>query len=463
MSNAITTPRKELEPLKNTFRGGIHPETHKELTRDLPLRPIEAKGEMVFPLLQHIGKPAVPLVKKGDAVLVGQRIAEADGFVSAHVTSSVSGRVKAIEKRRVQNGQMAECIVIENDGAYTEIAGIGVRCDVSHLTPEEILQRIRDAGIVGLGGAGFPTHVKLSPKDPSAIRYLIANGSECEPYLTCTDQLMRTESSAIVEGLELMLRLFPNAEGVICIEDNKPEAITAMQQAVNGKTKLRVFPCQAKYGQGGEKMLIETIAGVFYPASMLPADVGCIVQNVCTIYAIERAVVFREPLYRHVFTLTGDTVASPGNFLVREGMSFAELLEEAGGLKEGACPRKAIVGGPVMGMAIPNLTVPIQKTSSGVALVSVDESEVAEGKMTSCLRCGRCTTVCPVGLLPQLMAEAVAMGDLERYEKKLYGLECLACGCCGFICPAKRPLVQTFMSTKAEILSRKRAQEGGKK
>ncbi len=449
--------------MNNTFRGGIHPETHKSLTRDLPLRPVEAKGEMVFPLLQHIGKPALPLVKKGDAVLVGQRIGEADGFVSAHVISSVSGKVKAVEKRRVQNGQMTECVVIENDGSYTSLEPYDNRYDVSHITGEEILRRIRDAGIIGLGGAGFPTHVKLSPKDPSAIRFLIANGSECEPYLTCTDQLMRTESAAIAEGLELMLRLFPNARGVICIEDNKPEAIAAMQAAVAGRQKLSVLPCKAKYGQGGEKMLIETVAGIFYPASMLPADVGCIVQNVCTIYAIERAVVYHEPLYRHVFTLTGDTVASPGNFIVRDGMSFAELLEAAGGLKEGACPRKAIVGGPVMGIAISSLSVPIQKTSSGVALVSVDESEVGQSKMTACLRCGRCATVCPVGLTPQMMADAVSVGDLERYEKKLYGLECLACGCCGFICPAKRPLVQMFLSAKAEILSRKRAQAGGKK
>ena len=324
----------------------------------------------------------------------------------------------------------------------------------------KILQRIRDAGIVGLGGAGFPTHVKLSPKDPSSIRFLIANGSECEPYLTCTDQLMRTESTAIAEGMELMLRLFPNAQGVICIEDNKPEAIAAMQQAVSGKAKLSVHPCRTKYGQGGEKMLIETVAGISYPASMLPADVGCIVQNVCTIYVIQRAIVYHEPLFRHVFTLTGDTVASPGNFIVRDGMSFAELIEMAGGLKEGACPRKAIVGGPIMGIAIPSLSVPIQKTSSGVALVSTDESEKGEAIMTSCLRCGRCSTVCPVGLVPRLMADAAATGDLERYEKKLYGLECLACGCCGFICPAKRPLVQTFLSTKAEILARKRAQKG---
>ena len=448
--------------VKNTFRGGVHPVGHKELSRDVPLRPIEAKGEMVFPLSQHIGKPAKALVKKGDAVLVGQRIAEADGLISANIACSCSGKVKALEKRRVQNGQMVECIVVENDGAYTPVEGTGVKQDIRKLSCQEIVQRVRDAGIVGLGGAGFPTHVKLSPKDPSAIHYVIANGSECEPYLTGMDQLMRSHAADIIEGIGIILRLFPNAQAVVVIEDNKPEAIAAMQEAAAGHEKISVLAAKAKYGQGGEKMLIETVAGINYPASMLPADVGCLVQNVGTIYAIYRAVAFNEPLFSHVFTLSGDAVNSPGNYIVREGMSFGELVEAAGGVKEGAEVKKVIVGGPVMGMALPSLDCPIQKTSGGAALVTVDENEIAEEQMTACLRCGRCTTVCPVGLMPQMMAEAVTSGDLERYEKKLYGLECIQCGCCGFICPAKRPLVQTFMRTKAEILARKRAEAEGK-
>ena len=449
--------------MKNTFRGGVHPISHKELTRDVPLRALDAKGEMVFPLFQHIGKPAKALVKKGDEVLVGQRIGEADGLISANVISSCSGKVKAVEKRRVQNGQMVECVIVDNDGQYTCLEGICKKQDVSGITREEIIQRIKDAGIIGLGGAGFPTHVKLSPKNPDAIQYVIANGSECEPYLTGIDQLMRTEADAIIEGFSLMLRLFPNAKGVVVIEDNKPEAIAAMQKASAGNDRISVLSAKTKYGQGGEKMLIETVAGINYPSSMLPADVGCIVQSVGTIYAIERAVVYREPLFTHTFTLSGDAVKTPGNFIVRDGMSFAELIEAAGGLKDGVTVKKAIVGGPIMGISIPNLDVPIQKTSSGVALVTVDQSETADSIMTSCLRCGRCTTVCPVGLLPQMMADAVQSGDLERYEKKLYGLECIQCGCCSYICPAKRPLTQTFMRTKAEILAQKRAEAGGKK
>lgn len=449
--------------MKYTFRGGVHPEGHKDLSREMPLQAFDPVGEMVFPLVQHIGKPARPIVKKNDPVLVGQRIAEADGFVSAHIISSCSGKVKAIEKRRTLTGEMLECIVVDNDGAYTLAEGVGEKQDTSGLYNAEILRLVQDAGIIGLGGAGFPTHVKLAPKDPGAIRYVIANGAECEPYLTCNDQLMRTRSHAIVEGLELTLRLFPNAEGVVAIEDNKPEAIAAMQAAIVGRERMRVLPLQAKYPQGGERSLIRVIAGVYFPITKLPADVGCIVLNVGTLYAIQRAVVYREPLYSHVLTLSGDAVKNPGNYVVRDGGSFAELLESAGGLKEGVTLKKALAGGPMMGIAMSSLDVPIQKMNNGLTLMAEDANETAEQQITACLHCGRCTTVCPVGLLPQMMADAVALGDLERYEKKLYGLECIQCGSCTYICPAKRPLMQTFKQTKAEIMARKRAQAGGKK
>ena len=228
--------------MKNAFRGGIHPPDHKDLTRDCPLQVLEAKGEMVFPLIQHIGKAAKALVKKGDAVLVGQLIAEADGPVSVGVACSCSGKVKTVEKRRVQNGQMVESIVVENDGLYTLSDGVGVRQDLQEIAVSEIIRRIRDAGIVGLGGAGFPTYVKLSPQNPEDIRYVIANGSECEPYLTAVDQLMRTYPEAVIEGLSLMLRVFPNAQGVVAVGDNKPEAFSAMQKA--SAVLNRKFPCE---------------------------------------------------------------------------------------------------------------------------------------------------------------------------------------------------------------------------
>ena len=260
--------------MKNTFRGGVHPAERKELSRDALLREFLPKGEMVFPLSQHIGKPAKAVVKKGDPVLVGQKLGEADGFVSACVISSCSGKVKAVEKRRTIAGTMTECVVVDNDGLYSPMEGLGEKQDLSGLTNQDILDRVKNAGIVGLGGAGFPTHVKLAPKEPDKIKYLIANGAECEPYITCNDQLMRSHAGGIVEGLELALRLYPNAECVIGIEDNKPEAILSMQQAVSGKDRMRVLPLHTKYPQGGERSLIRVIAGVDFPVSMLPADVG---------------------------------------------------------------------------------------------------------------------------------------------------------------------------------------------
>ena len=449
--------------MRKTFRGGVHPAYHKELSREQALRPFEAKGEMVYPLAHHIGKPAKPVVKKNDPVLVGQRIAEADGFVSANIFSACSGKVKAVEKRRTLSGTMQECVVIDNDGLYTKAEGFGVREDVSGLTNQEIVDRVREAGIIGLGGAGFPTHVKLSPKAPDDIKYVIANGAECEPYLTCNDQLMRTQADAIVEGLELMLRLFRNAHGVIAIEDNKPVAIAAMTQAIEGHGRIKVLPMKTKYPQGGEKSLISAIAGKDYPARMLPADVGCIVENVGTILAIQRAVVFKEPLFTHCFTLTGDAVKNPGNYMVPDGASFAELLEYSGGLKEGVTLKKALAGGPMMGIAMATLDVPIQKMNNGLTLLTDDPAEKAEAQMTACLHCGRCTTVCPLGLMPQLMADTLVDKDMDRFENRLYGLECMQCGSCSYICPAKRPLTQMFKQAKAEIMARKRAEAGGKK
>ena len=449
--------------MRDTFRGGVHPKEHKDLSRKAALRVFDAKGEMVFPLAQHIGKPAKAIVKKGDPVLVGQRIAEADGFVSANVICSCSGTVKAVEKRRTISGAMQECVVVDNDGQYTETGTFGTREEIDGIANGEILRRVADAGIIGLGGAGFPTHVKLAPKDPLAIKYLIANGAECEPYITCNDQLMRGYAKDIVEGMEIVLKLFPNAQGVIAIENNKPEAIAAMQKAAAGHKRIRVLSLRTKYPQGGERSLIKVIAGIDYSITKLPADVGCIVDNVGTILAIGRAVLYREPLFRHVMTVTGEAVREPSNFIARDGTSFQELIEAAGGIKEGVEAKKIISGGPMMGIAVSSTEVPITKTTNAITVLTEDPVEAAEKKMTACLHCGRCTTVCPNGLMPQMMADAVEAGDFERYEKKLCGLDCISCGSCTYICPAKRPLTQTFKQTKAEIMARKRAAQGGKK
>ena len=448
--------------MRITFRGGVHPKGHKDLSSEAPLRPFNPGGEMVFPLSQHIGKPAKAVVKKNDPVLAGQVIGEADGFVSANVICSCSGKVAAVEKRRTISGQLLECVVVENDGQFTPAADYETRRDLSNLTDRDILDAVKAAGIVGLGGAGFPTHVKLAPKNPDAIRYVIANGAECEPYLTCNDQLMRTKAAEIVEGLELILRLFPNAEGVIGIEKNKPQAIAAMEQAASGKKRISVRALETKYPQGGEHNLIKVIVGADYPVKMLPADMGCIVDNVGTIYAIQRAVCYGEPLFTHVLTVTGEAIAKPGNFIVRDGTNVRELLEECGGFRED--PKKVLAGGPMMGFALGSLEVPVVKTTNGLTCLIEDGVELARKRVTHCLGCGRCTTVCPTGLLPGLMADAVRKGDYERYEKKLYGLECVACGSCTYICPANRPLTETFKRVKAEIMAQKRAaQAGGQK
>ena len=449
--------------MRDTFRGGVHPKEKKSLSREAPLRRFEPKGEMVYPLSMHIGKPAKPVVKKNDPVLAGQVIAEADGFVSANVICSCSGKVRTIEKRRTISGALMECIVVENDGQFTPAGDYQTRRSTGSYGPDEIVNQVRQAGIVGLGGAGFPTHVKLKPRDPNAIRYVIANGAECEPYLTCNDQLMRTRADAIVEGLELVLRIFPTAEGIIGIENNKPEAIAAMERAVKNKSRIRVLPLHTKYPQGGEHTLIKVITGADYPISKLPADVGCIVDNVGTLYAVQRAVCYGEPLFTHCLTVTGEAIPEPGNFIVPDGTNVLELLK-ACGLKEDTPLKKVLAGGPMMGFALGSLDVPVVKTTNGLTCLAADPSEDSLKQQTACLRCGRCTTICPTGLLPELMAEAARRKDYDRYENKLHGLECVACGSCTYICPAKRPLTETFKQVKAEIMAQKRAaQAGGKK
>lgn len=450
--------------MRDTFRGGVHPKEKKTLSRESPLRRFHPTGEMVYPLSQHIGKPAKPVVKKNDPVLMGQVIAEADGFVSANVICSCSGTVKAIEKRRTISGALQECIVVENDGQFTPAADYETRRDISGITDRDVLERVKQAGIVGLGGAGFPTHVKLAPKNPAAIHYVIANGAECEPYLTCNDQLMRSCAAEIIEGLELVLHLFPNAKGIVGIEKNKPEAIAAMQAAAAGRERIQVLPLHTKYPQGGEHTLIKVITGADYPISKLPADVGCIVDNVGTLYAVQRAVCYEEPLFTHCLTVTGEAVKEPMNFIVPDGTNVMELVEACGGIKEGVELKKVLAGGPMMGFALGSLDVPVVKTTNGITMLAKDPSEDCLKQQTACLRCGRCTTICPTGLLPELMAEAARRKDYDRYENKLHGLECVACGSCTYICPAKRPLTEIFKQVKAEIMAQKRAaQAGGKK
>ena len=439
-----------------TFRGGIHPDGHKELSKGQPVETYQPKGDLVFPINQHIGKPAKPIVSKGDTVLAGQIIAEADGFVSANIISSCSGTVKAIEERHTASGSRAICIVIENDGQYKLAPGIGKTPHDGTLSSKDILDAIKAAGIVGMGGAGFPTHVKLTSKNPEAIDYVIANGSECEPYITCDDRLMQNENRGIVEGLRLVLQLFPNAQGVIAIENNKPDAIRAMEAVCAGEKNITVQPVLAKYPEGGERNLISVISGRDLRFGQLPADVGCMVCNVGTLNAIYHAVHKSEPLMERYFTVSGNAIANPRTFSVRIGTSCSELVEAAGGIKPGCDVKTVLFGGPMMGVAIPSLDLPICKNNNALTVLTEDDVEIAQGQETACIRCGRCTRVCPIHLIPQAMADAAERKDYAQYEKRLYGLDCIACGSCTYVCPAKRPLMQLFKETKAAIMAAKR-------
>ncbi len=434
-----------------TFRGGVHPYEGKELSKDLPIKTVMPKGELVFSMAQHIGAPAKPIVQKGDKVLVGQKIGEAGGFISANICSSVSGTVKAVEPRMMLNGSNVMCVVIENDGKYTGIEGLGKDRDYTKLSNDEIREIVKEAGIVGMGGAGFPTNVKLTPKDPDKIDYILVNGAECEPYLTSDYRQMLECPEEIVGGLKVILKLFDKAKGYICIEDNKPDAIAKMKEVVRGESRIEVKALKTKYPQGGERTLISAATGRKIYSAKLPADAGCIVDNIATVIAIYRAVCKSTPLITRVMTLTGDAFKTPVNVNVRLGASHAELVEEGGGFSRE--PAKIISGGPMMGFAMFDLNVPITKTSS--SLLALTKDEVAENEPSPCIRCGRCVNACPGNLVPQKMAQAAMNNDYDAFVK-LNGMECYECGSCTFVCPAKRPLTQTFKQARQYVMAQRR-------
>lgn len=436
---------------QSTFRGGAHPYEGKELSMDTPIQVMMPKEELVFSMSQHIGAPATPVVAVGDTVKMGQIIGEASGFISANIVSSVSGEVKAVEPRLLSSGNKATCVVIANDGNYTPVEGLGQERDYTKLSKEEIRQIIKDAGIVGMGGAGFPTNVKVTPKNEDDIDYVIVNGAECEPYLTSDYRLMLERPEDLVQGLRIVVSLFKNAKGIIAIEDNKPEAISKLQYMVQDDPNIEVKTLKTKYPQGAERQVIYVTTGRRIYSKMLPADAGCIVDNVQTILAIYDAVCKSTPSMSRVMTLTGDAMKNPQNYEVKFGMSHAELLEEAGGLKCEA--EKLISGGPMMGMAMYDLNTPVTKTSSSILAMSRDQ--VALSEPTNCIRCGRCATVCPSHLVPQMMAQAAERDDLESFQN-LNGMECYECGTCTYVCPAKKRLTQIFKQARRAVMDASR-------
>lgn len=433
-----------------TFTGGIHPYDGKDLSKGKPIREVFPKGDLVYPLSQHIGAPAQPIVKKGDHVLTGQKIAEAGGFVSAPIYASVSGTVKAIEPRRVVTGDNVMSIVIENDGLYEEVDWPAVK-PFEELTREEKIGMIREAGVVGMGGAGFPTAVKLSPKEPDKIQYVIVNCAECEPYLTSDYRKMLEEPEYLIGGLKVSLSLFKNARGILAVEDNKPDCITRLKHLTKNESKITVKALRTKYPQGAERQLIYATTGRAINSSMLPADAGCVVNNVDTVIAIYHAVMEGKPLMHRIVTVTGDAISQPQNFKVRIGTNYHELVEEAGGFKEQ--PEKIVSGGPMMGFGIFDLDVPTTKTSS--ALLCMTRDEVSAMAPTACINCGKCVEVCPGRVVPRKLADYAEHYDEEAFLKN-NGMECCECGCCSYICPAKRPLTQVIKSMRKMQLAKKK-------
>ena len=438
-----------------TFKGGVHPYDGKELSKDRPITPCPPKGDLIYPLSQHIGAPALPVVKKGDRVLAGQKIAEAGGFVSAPVYASVSGIVKSIESHMTTSGNKVDSIVVEDDGMYEEAAPFPVK-PLAEMDRDEMIQLIREAGVVGLGGAGFPTHVKLSPKEPDKIDTILVNCAECEPYLTSDYHLMMERPEKIIGGLQVILSIFDRAAGYLCIEDNKPEAIEILRKACENESRIQVKVLKTKYPQGAERMLIYAATGRKLNSSMLPADVGCIVDNCDTVCSIYDAVVLGRPLLSRVVTVSGDGVVSPGNFECKIGTNVNVILEAAGGLKEGA--EKVIAGGPMMGVAMFDLDVPTVKTTSAITCFLHDD--VKSSPVTACINCGRCVKACSEGLVPARLSQFAEKGDLESFEK-WHGMECVECGCCSYVCPAKRPLAQMIRNTR-RIAMAERKKQGGK-
>lgn len=433
-----------------TFKGGIHPNDGKSLAKDMAIVTVMPKGDLIYPLSQHIGAPASPIVSVGDHVLKGQKIAEAGGFVSAPIHASVSGTVKAIEPHFNPTGSKVNCIVVENDGEYQEVPYAPAK-PFDELTKEAILNLISEAGIVGMGGAGFPTKVKLSPKEPEKIEYVIANCAECEPYITADYRRMLENPEELVSGMKVVLKLFDNAKGIFGVEDNKPDCIAKLKELTKDEPRMEVLALKTKYPQGAERQLIFATTGRAINSSMLPADAGCVVDNVETLIGIHHAVIDGRPVIERIVTVSGDGVKEPGNFKVLFGTNQRELVEAAGGfLGE---PEKVISGGPMMGFAMFTLDTPITKTSSSILCLTKDE--VAANEPSACINCGRCVEVCPSRIIPSRLADFAEHHNEEAFTK-WEGLECVECGSCSYVCPAKRQLKQAIGSMRKIALANRR-------
>ncbi len=440
---------------KLTFKGGIHPNDSKSATNQIPIRAIAPPKTLYFPMQQHIGAPLTALVKVGDTVKMGQKLADSESFMCAPMHASVSGKVKDIGLYLYPTGLKMPTIVIENDGLDTPAEPLNTK-SLSELTPKEIVALVREAGIVGMGGAGFPTHVKLSPPPEKKITHIIVNGAECEPYLTSDHRVMLEEPEEIISGLEAVMKIFSLDKAYVGIEENKPDAIESMKKAAKSLPGVEILTLAKKYPQGAEKQLIYAITGREVPSGGLPADVGCIVMNVDTVAEVSRAVHKGKPLMSRVVTVAGGAVKNPANFLVRVGTPFRYVIEQAGGFKEE--PKKIVMGGPMMGIAGYSLDVPVVKGTSGI--LAFTEAEATFRSASNCIRCGKCVNVCPMNLLPTMLNAYALRKDLDKCVEYNI-LDCIECGSCSYTCPAQRHLVQSIRWGKQQ-LQIKRAKERAK-
>lgn len=435
-----------------TFKGGVHVPHHKELTEGMPIERAQEPKMVYIPLHQHVGAPCEPLVNVGDIVKVGQKIGQSNAFVSAPVHSSVSGVVKDIASMPTPTGQVVKCVVIESDGKDELDESVKPKGSLEELSPKEIIEIIKEAGITGMGGAGFPAHVKLSPPSDKKIDTIIINGAECEPYLTADHRVMLEYTEKIVFGLKAIMKAVGVDRGIIGVEKNKQDAILALREAVKNESNIQVVTLKVKYPQGDEKRLINAILGRVVPSGGLPMDVGTIVCNASSTKAVADAILEGKPLYERVLTVTGKGIKEPKNLIVKIGTPFKDLIEQCGGFTENA-PGKVISGGPMMGITQYSIDVPVIKGSNGILVLTKDE--VKPQLVQPCIKCGKCVDVCPVHLQPLYLSKYALKNNLEKAEE-YHALDCVECGSCSYVCPAKRPLVESIRLAKREIIANKK-------
>lgn len=432
-----------------TFKGGLHPPGKKRATSSKPIEEPSLPPEVVIHLHQHTGAPCAPLVEKGDKVLAGQKIGESNAFISAPVHSPVSGEVTAVEPRFHFTGVRLMCVVIAPDGAQKE-ARLKTPSG-KKITAEQVREVVLEAGIVGLGGAAFPTHVKLCPPKDKEIDTVIINGCECEPYLTCDHRNMLEHADKLLDGIELIISTVGAKQAYIAVEDNKADAISHLIAKV-ASSDIKVVSLPAKYPQGAEKQLIKTILDREIPSGCLPSEVGALVQNVGTAIAISEAVREGKPLIERVITVTGSGITEPKNLRAKIGTPLNFLVEQCGGFTGEV--KKVVMGGPMTGCSQFHLETPTVKGTGGILALTGDEPIVKTGEYKSCIRCARCINACPMILMPNYLG-IYAQIEMWDFTDKYHVLDCIECGCCGYICPSRIPLVQLIRLAKAKVIAKK--------